>query len=192
MLLFALALAGCIVHPDCEETEATTDTGSVSVSVPTTRPDCVEDFALQVVDADTVIEAGCVTRILESVAIGSGATLTIEAGAWVEVARGATLWVGRDGRGRLVADGTEEAPVHRRERDGPVTLTQAGRPRVHVSGMGLDDQQRELIRSFRDWLESTVRPNAGPPERCDREDASSLVTRWPAGTRNVADDPLRE
>jgi len=43
-----------------------------------------------------------------------------------------------------------------------------------------DDQKRQLVSTFRDWIESVVgaRLEAGAPERFDRDDARTLLTRW--------------
>lgn len=50
-------------------------------------------------------------------------------------------------------------------------------------GMSLNADQLKLIATFRDWMESAVdRGDAlGVPQRQDREDHSTLATRWPAG-----------
>jgi hypothetical protein len=49
--------------------------------------------------------------------------------------------------------------------------------------MTLNDDQRRGIAEFRAWIESHVGTGSrlGRPERHDREDESTLATRWPAG-----------
>jgi hypothetical protein len=49
--------------------------------------------------------------------------------------------------------------------------------------MALSDEQRGMIDDFRGWIEQHMGRNAqwGQLERHDREDGSTLATRWPAG-----------
>lgn len=48
--------------------------------------------------------------------------------------------------------------------------------------MALTDTQRAIISDFRAEVEARIGASGGEsPARCDREDESTLVTRWPAG-----------
>jgi hypothetical protein len=49
--------------------------------------------------------------------------------------------------------------------------------------MALSDEQRQIIAAFRDWLEASTPPGGAALERFDREDESTLATRWPAAER---------
>jgi hypothetical protein len=47
--------------------------------------------------------------------------------------------------------------------------------------MPLSEQQRQLVEDFRRWIESALSEGArfGEAQREDRDDASTLATRWP-------------
>lgn len=49
--------------------------------------------------------------------------------------------------------------------------------------MALTDEQRGVIRDFRTWMEQHVGRGSqwAGPQRQDREDESTLASRWPAG-----------
>lgn len=50
--------------------------------------------------------------------------------------------------------------------------------------MPLTEEQRKTVADFRDWIEAAVRRDAHfqNMERADREDESTLATRWQSGT----------
>jgi hypothetical protein len=165
-MLVAL-LTACVIREPCEST-ATSEVpeGSETPPVEVSRPDCEEDFALQEVTVDSTVEAGCVTRVLDDVEIGEGATLTVEAGAWLEFAGGAALWVGSPTSGRLVVEGTADRPVMFTALDGPV--------RGAWGGVVLDDDPLPETT-----LRHVVIEYAGEPVGGNGDAPGALMVMWP-------------
>jgi hypothetical protein len=114
---------------------------------------------------DTTLTEACSPYAPEGdVVVENNATLTLEAGAEIEFADGARLIVGVDDDGRLIADGTADAPVVLRAADdewagvtfGPRTLRGSVLEDVTVAGGGA--QSEEDSRETRGCVTSLANP----------------------------------